>query len=259
MATFLFDKIVFGPVISRRLGVSLGINLLPPDKKWCSFNCIYCECGWTSPAPYYSEGFPPRELVRKELEKRLAQMLENNQKPDTITFAGNGEPTLHPRFAGIIDDTVLLRDKLAPEASIAVLSNGTMLDDPSVFTALEKVDQNILKIDSAIEETLRLLNQPGEDFSLGKLVDNIMRFNGRFVLQTLFVRGYYKGVRVDNASERELQEWLKLVERVSPQMVMVYTIARDTPAVGLSRVPRDELQVIAAKVEELGIPVQISS
>ena len=259
MATFLFDKIVFGPVRSRRLGVSLGINLLPSDKKWCSFNCIYCECGWTEKGPYTNQGFPPKELVTNELEKRLLLMIEKGEKPDTITFAGNGEPTLHPSFAGIIDNTVLLRDNLAAEADIAVLSNGTMLDAPSVFDALQKVDLNILKIDSAREETVRLLNQPGEGFSLERLINNIMRFKGRFVLQTLFVRGTYKGVTVDNASERELKEWLGLVKRVNPRLVMVYTIARDTPSGGLFRIPPGELQNIAARVEELGIPVQISA
>lgn len=258
MATFLFDEIVFGPVRSRRLGVSLGINLLPGDSKWCSFNCIYCECGWTSRGSYADEGFPKRELVRERLEERLISMGKKGGPPDTITFAGNGEPTLHPSFAGIIDDTLILRDRLATGARIAVLSNGTMLDNPSVFSALGRVDQNILKVDSARERTVRLLNQPRENFSLERLIDNLKRFEGRFILQTLFIRGKYRGTEVDNASEEELREWLALVAELNPQMVMVYTIARDTPSRGLQKIPFEELQRIAVAVEKLGIATQVS-
>jgi wyosine [tRNA(Phe)-imidazoG37] synthetase (radical SAM superfamily) len=259
MDTFLFDRIVFGPVKSRRLGVSLGINLLPSDSKWCSFNCIYCECGWTSGGPYPGEGFPPREKVREELEKRLLLMKDKGEQPDSITFAGNGEPTLHPSFAGIIDDTLELRGRLAPGARIAVLSNATMLDDPAVFSALGKIDQNILKIDSALEETFRILNQPGEGFSLDRLVENISRFRGRFVLQTLFVRGSFRGITVDNASPGEVGAWLKIVGRLGPELVMVYTIARGTPLRELHRISEQELQGIARKVEKLGIAVQVSA
>lgn len=258
MATFLFDSVVFGPVRSRRLGVSLGINLLPGDRKWCSFNCIYCECGWTDEGPYVKEGYPSRALVREELEKKLLEMAADGMRPDAITFAGNGEPTLHPDFAGVIDDTVALRGRLAPEALIAVLSNSSTLDDPSVFEALQKVDQNILKIDSARERTVRLLNQPGGDFSLERAIENIARFRGRFILQTLFVRGVYRGVEVDNASPGEVADWLALVGRLRPGMVMVYTIARDTPSEGLYKVPPVELDDIAARVRLLGLKVQVS-
>ncbi len=259
MPTFLFEHIIFGPVKSRRLGVSLGINLLPSDKKWCSFNCIYCECGWTSGGAYLPEGFPARELVRKELEIRLMLMKQNEERLDTITFAGNGEPTIHPSFGEIISDTVALRDRLAPGADIAVLSNGTMLDDPSVFRALEKVDLNILKIDSANPETVRVLNQPHEDFSLERMIGNISRFKGRFVLQTLFVSGTFKGNNIDNTTTEELGAWLQVVERLKPQMVMVYTIARDTPSTGLQKIPAERLRHIARKVRKLGIPVQVSA
>lgn len=258
MATFLFDKIVFGPVRSRRLGNSLGINLLPSDSKWCTFNCIYCECGWTVTGPYDAGRYPSRGLVKEQLEKRLLLMREEGEEPDAITFAGNGEPTLHPEFAGIIADTLILRDNLATDASIAVLSNGTTLDDPEVFNALQRVDQSILKIDSANEKTIRLLNQPGKGFSLQAMIENLMRFDGRFILQTLFVRGEYRGVKVDNASGEELSAWLELVGRITPRLVMVYTIARETPAAGLFKIPPEELRAIAERVEKLGIPAQVS-
>jgi wyosine [tRNA(Phe)-imidazoG37] synthetase (radical SAM superfamily) len=258
MGTFLFDKIIFGPVKSRRLGVSLGINLLPADSKWCSFNCIYCECGWTTGGSYDTKRFPAREMISEQLENKLLVMRESRNLPDTITFAGNGEPTLHPAFAGIISDTLLLRDALAPYAVVAVLSNGTMLDDPAVFNALERVDQNILKIDSAREETFKLLNQPPEGFRLHRLIEGVSRFKGRFILQTLFVKGTYQGKIVDNSSAGEVDDWLGLTALLRPRMVMVYTIARDTPVGGLMKVSSGRLQEIAGKVEELGIPVQIS-
>ena len=258
MATFLFDKIIFGPVKSRRLGVSLGINLLPADSKWCSFNCIYCECGWTVAGPYDAKGYPSRGVVREGLENKLRLMQQENQQPDTITFAGNGEPTLHPEFCEIISDTLILRDRFAPGASIAVLSNGTMLDNPSVRKALEKVDQNILKIDSAIEETIKFLNQPGKNFSLSNLIKNIGRFKGRFILQTLFVKGTYKGQVVDNTTDEELREWSRLVGELKPRQVMIYTIARDTPTAGLRKVSIDKLQEIAAMIEKQGIGVRVS-
>jgi wyosine [tRNA(Phe)-imidazoG37] synthetase (radical SAM superfamily) len=258
MATFLFDKIIFGPVKSRRLGISLGINLLPSDSKWCSFNCIYCECGWTSGGPYNIEGYPPRVIIREELEKKLILMRDDYGLPDTITFAGNGEPTLHPDFGGIISDTLDLRNRFAPEASVAVLSNGTMLDNPDVFKALEMVDQSILKIDSAREETMRLLNQPGEGFNFQRLVSNISRFNGKFVLQTLFVKGTFKGVELDNTSREELHLWLGLVKLLHPRQVMVYTIARDTPLLGLKKISEAKLHEIAQSVKSMGIEVQVS-
>ena len=259
MSTFLFDHVIFGPVKSRRLGSSLGINLLPSDSKWCSFNCIYCECGWTGRPPFPAEDYPSRERISRELEKRLLLMLQQDKLPDTITFAGNGEPTMHPDFGHIISDTLRLRDHYAPEAKIAVLSNGTMLDEPSVFLALEKVDQNILKIDSAREETLRILNQPGDGFRMDQLLDNIRKFGGNFVLQSMFIKGMIGDRKIDNTSAGELDDWLKLVKDLNPEMVMVYTIARDTPLAGLRRIPATKLHDIAARVEKLGIPVQVSS
>ncbi len=259
MATFLFDKIVFGPVQSRRLGVSLGINLLPTNAKWCSFNCIYCECGWTSKGPYNSSLFPSREKVRTELYNMLKKMKIDGKAPDVITFAGNGEPTIHPEFPGIIDDTVAMRNDLFPLAQIAVLSNASMIHMPGVFDALKKIEQNILKLDSGIESTIRFLNQPHESFSLKKTIEHLKKFKGKFILQTLFVRGRYKNRQVDNTTTGELNAWLPLVRELNPKQVMIYTIARDTPAEWLKKVPYNELEKIASKVEAMGIAVSISA
>jgi wyosine [tRNA(Phe)-imidazoG37] synthetase (radical SAM superfamily) len=186
MATFLFDKIIFGPVKSRRLGISLGINLLPTNLKVCSFDCIYCECGRTPKKYEEKVVLPKRDEVREKLEETLKNMVAENQLPDVITFAGNGEPTLHPEFAGIIYDTIELRDKLTPNARIAVLSNATMLHKKPVFNALLKIKDNIQKLDSAFEETIQLLDSPNKGFNLNKVVQQLVDFNGKVIIQTMF-------------------------------------------------------------------------
>lgn len=258
MATFLFDKIVFGPVRSRRLGVSLGINLLPTEKKICNFNCIYCECGWTGEGE--AEGIlPGREEVYDALHRKLQQMKAAGQEPDVITFAGNGEPTLHPLFPGIIDDSIELRDSFFPAAEIAVLSNSTNIRKKGVKEALMKVDRNILKLDSASGSTIMVHNQPSVKVDAEQLIDDLASFNGRVIIQTLFLRGYYKGLRIDNTTGGELEAWIGALKRIKPGEVMIYTISRDTPhGADLEKVPLKELHEIAARVEELGIRTQVS-
>lgn len=256
MATFLFDNIVFGPVRSRRLGVSLGINLLPLNSKICSFDCIYCECGWTDTT---NKGqLPTREKVKSYLEKKLKEMKEKGDELDVITYAGNGEPTLHPDFPAIIDDSIVLRNKYFPWARIAVLSNSTMLNKQAVVNALKKVDQNILKLDSAFDSTVNLINQPRVNITVDELVKNLKTFQGNLIVQTLFLRGDFDGKRIDNTSEEEVLGWLKLVKAIRPREVMIYTIARDTPAQNLEKVPLKELKKIATRVEAMGIPTQVS-
>lgn len=258
MATFLFDDIIFGPVKSRRLGVSLGINLLPVNVKICSFDCIYCECGF-NPGKYTEKAvMPGRDDVRHNLEQKLLSMADELNLPDVITFAGNGEPTLHPEFAGIISDTVELRNRLAPKARIAVLSNATMLYKPEVFNALLEVDDNIQKLDSAFEETVKLIDCPRGKFSLDKVVGQLIRFQRKVIIQTLFLKGSFKGKIVDNTTEVEIDAWLQLIGKINPHMVMIYTIARDTPVDTLSKVTPEELDAIAFRVESQGIKVQVS-
>lgn len=258
MATFLFDEIIFGPVQSRRLGVSLGVNLLPVNVKVCSFDCIYCECGFT-PKKYHEKAvLPTRQEVKQKLEEKLHKMAADGQKPDVITFAGNGEPTLHPEFAGIIDDTIELRNQLASNARIAVLSNATMLHKPDVFNALLKVEDNIQKLDSAFEETVELLDCPRGNFNLQKVVEQLKSFNGKVTIQTLFVKGEFKGQTIDNTTEKEISAWLELLQKIQPEQVMIYTIARDTPIDTLKKISPEKLDAIAAKVEKAGFRVQVS-
>lgn len=258
MATFLFDKIIFGPVKSRRLGVSLGINLLPVDTKICSFDCIYCECGWTPRKREKKAELPSRATVAQKLEEQLRSMENAGKLPDVITFAGNGEPTLHPEFPGIIDDTIALRDQLAPACKIAVLTNSTMINREAVFQALLKVDDNILKLDSAIQETVEWLNCPIGSFHLDQVISLLARFGPRAIIQTLFVRGIHKGLPIDNTTEKELAAWMAAIKEIAPRQVMIYTIARDTPAEGLVKVPLKDLNRIAVLVREAGIDVQVS-
>lgn len=259
MATFLFDKTIFGPVISRRLGVSLGINLLPNNIKVCSFDCIYCECGWTPKAYTEKVVLPFRSEVREKLEKKLLEMASQKQLPDVITFAGNGEPTLHPQFAGIIDDTIELRNKLAPKARIAVLSNATMLHKKPVFNSLLKIEDNIQKLDSAFEETIKTLDCPKGNFKLDNIVDQLVAFNGKVTIQTMFVKGSFKGKHIDNTTETEISAWLDLLKKIKPRQVMIYTIARDAPVNTLEKVSLSELNSIAERVKKTGFDVQVSA
>jgi wyosine [tRNA(Phe)-imidazoG37] synthetase (radical SAM superfamily) len=258
MATFLFDQIIFGPIKSRRLGISLGINLLPTDSKVCSFDCIYCECGWNPRKRAQKAVLPSREEVKQMLEIKLKDMALQQELPDVITFAGNGEPTLHPEFEPIIEDTIALRNDWAPKARIAVLSNATMLHKPSVVRALLKIEDNIQKLDSAFEATVRLIDCPASTFNLNNVVENLQSFQGKVIIQTLFLKGNFKDQVIDNTTETEVNEWLKLVKKINPSKVMIYTIDRDTPATGLEKVTIEELQKIAQRVIMAGFEVSVS-
>ncbi|SFK58644.1 4Fe-4S single cluster domain-containing protein [Porphyromonadaceae bacterium KH3CP3RA] len=258
MSTILFHEIVFGPIHSRRLGVSLGINLLPYDGKLCSFDCIYCECGFNKDFRTKTK-LPDRENVRAALEDKLLSLRREGITPDVITFAGNGEPTMHPEFKGIIDDTIELRNRYFPDAKISVLTNGMHLNKPEVFEALQKIENPIVKLDSAFDETVRLLDRPNAPgYSVAKQVERYHRFQGNFILQTMFVRGRFEGQEVDNTTEEEISAWIELIRALNPREVMIYTIDRETPAKELEKVPIDDLQKIAARVEELGIQTNVA-
>lgn len=253
MATFLFDDIIFGPVKSRRFGVSLGINLLPSGYKFCTFNCIYCECGWTFKNNSKNQPLPKRKEIFARLDERLKTMKIDSQTPDNITFAGNGEPTIHPEFAGIIGDVVGLRNQYFPRTEITVLSNATMLQKKSVFEALKKVDNNVLKLDTAVQETFMKLNQPYAGLSLSTIIDNIKKYKGGQIIQTLFIRGTFNGNFIDNTTENELAAWLDVLKEIVPRYVMVYPIARDTPVAGLEKISGKELETIAERVNAVGL------
>lgn len=257
MATKLYDSIIFGPIQSRRLGVSLGVNLLALNKKICSFDCVYCECGFTQND--VQGRFAEKKVVIENLESVLKEMLQNEKHLDVITFAGNGEPTLHPNFDEIIDATILLRNHYFPKAKISVLSNATTLNKQSVIKALSKVDNNILKLDSGLVKTIKLIDQPtSSNFSIDTVINGMLRFNGDFIMQTMFLKGDFNGMRIDNTTENEVNAWLEIVKITHPKQIMIYSIDRDTPVKTLEKVSKQELSEIAKKAEELGFFVSVA-
>ena len=252
----LFDSIVYGPIRSRRLGVSLGMNLMPTTAKLCTFDCVYCECGWNQPVSH--PVLPTREQVREALASHLIALSPNNL--DVITFSGNGEPTLHPEFSGIIQDTCALRDQYCPQAKISVLSNSTQLGRPDVVEALRMCDNRILKLDSAIDTTMRLIDKPvNPNLTVEQIAEWLAIFDGDFTLQTCFLRGEYMGQIIDNTTSEELDAWYAMVERLHPQQVMIYVIDRATPLQTLSKVPKAEMEAIAAPLRAKGVDVIVSA
>ncbi len=263
MSTILFDKAVFGPIHSRRLGVSLGINLLPVNGKVCSFDCLYCECGFSRREAGGSlSPLPTRAEVARQLEHALKAMAADDRRPDVITFAGNGEPTLHPHFAEIMEDTVDLRDRLAPDARICVLSNATRLADAKVVDALALTDEAILKIDSGLEDTVKRLDRPAPGYSLEDTVSRIAALRDRLgdalTIQTMFVSWEQDGVAYDNTSEADVAPWLDILRRIAPPRLMIYTIARETPLQTMAKASPDTLDALAARAREIVPEVSVS-
>lgn len=253
----IFPSPIFGPVHSRRLGVSLGINLLPEDGKVCSFDCIYCECGYNADHRT-KKTLPTRAEVRAALEERLKDMQTNGPAPDVLTFAGNGEPTAHPHFPEIIEDTLALRDQYFPNAKVSVLSNSTFIDRPAVFAALNKVDNNILKLDTVDEDYIRLVDRPNGKYSVTDIIGKMKAFQGNCIVQTMFMKGSYQGKEVDNTTDKYVLPWLEAVKEIAPRQVMIYTIDRETPDHDLQKATPQELDRIVALIEEAGIPATAS-
>lgn len=257
--TVLFHSTVFGPIHSRRLGVSLGINLMPDDGKVCTFDCLYCEAGYNSQGTG-TTGISTRQQTRDALEAKLSGMHAAGDPLDVITFSGNGEPTLAPEFPEIIDDTIALRDKFYPEAKVSVLTNSTRIFDPRVADALKKVDNNILKLDSAIEATMRLIDRPNsKEFTVEKVVQALRQFEGTGIIQTMMLRGSHDGTPIDNTTDTEVKALIEAYKAIKPREIMLYSIDRTTPEENLVKVPLEELKTIGERIEsETGIPVQVN-
>ena len=251
----LFSSIIYGPIRSRRLGVSLGVNLMPTNAKLCTFDCVYCECGWNQPVSHPQ--LPTREQVREAL---ASQLLTLNSQLDVITFSGNGEPTLHPDFLGIIQDTCALRDQYCPKAKISVLSNSTQLFREDIVEALRLCDNRILKLDSAITSTMRLIDKPvNPSLTVEQILERLSLFDGDFTLQTCFLTGEYEGQVIDNTTPEELAAWYRAVDYLHPKQVMIYVIDRATPLKTLSKIPLEKMNEIAAPLREKGIDVIVSA
>ena len=250
----IFGSIVYGPIRSRRLGVSLGVNLMPITAKLCTFDCVYCECGWNQPVLH--PNLPTRADVCAALESQLSIAVE---PIDVITFSGNGEPTLHPDFLGIIQDTCALRDQYCPKAKVSVLSNSTQLGRIDVFEALRLCDNRILKLDSAIDATMRLIDKPiNAQLTVKQIVLWLSIFDGDFTLQTCFLRGEYQGQTIDNTTPEELTAWYEMVDYLHPKQVMIYVIDRVTPLETLEKIPAETMEKIAIPLREKGIDVIVS-
>lgn len=254
MSTIIYPSPIYGPVHSRRLGLSLGINLMPADGKICTFDCLYCECGFNhdrlTRTPH-----PSRQVVAEALERQLIKMHNDGEHPDVLTFAGNGEPTSNPHFAEIIDDTIRLRDRWCPEAKISVLSNSTFIGRTNVREALMKVDNNILKLDTVNADYIRRVDRPTQpSFDVKKVIENLKWFHGHVIIQTMFM----KGDGTDNTGEEYVGPWLEAVQDIKPQSVMIYTIDRETPDRKLQKATHEELDRIRDRVIAAGIPCTAS-
>ena len=253
MSTIIYPSPIFGPVHSRRLGTSLGINLLPADGKVCTFDCIYCECGFNADHRPKAK-MPTRQEVAEALERKLADMKANGPTPDVLTFAGNGEPTVNPAFPEIIDDTLRLRDKYFPEAKVSVLSNSTMIGRPEVHAALMKVDNNILKLDTVDATYINKVDRPTGRYDVGEVIERLKEFHGHVIIQTMFMHA----PGLDNTRREYVEPWLEAVKQISPSQVMIYTIDRETPDLSLGKATHEELDAICSEVVNAGIPCQAS-
>ena len=257
MSTIIYPSPIFGPVHSRRLGISLGINLLPADGKVCSFDCIYCECGFNEDhRPTLP--MPTRELVAERLEAKLKEMNTEGQLPDVLTFAGNGEPTCHPHFAEIIEDTIQLRNHYCPKAKVCVLSNSTFIHRQQVHDALMRVDDNILKLDTIDPIYINKVDRPTGNYDVNAIIERMQAFHGHIIIQTMFMRGEAAGESVDNTGEEYVGPWLEAVKEIKPQQVMIYTIDRETPTMGLQKATHEQLDEIRDRVIAAGIPCSAS-
>lgn len=259
MQTVLFHSTIFGPIHSRRLGISLGINLMPNDGKVCSFDCLYCEAGFNAQG-YGTTGIPSREMVKRQLKEKLEAMQAEGSGLDVLTFSGNGEPTLHPHFKEVVSDVMMLRDRYYPNAKVSVLSNSTMAGRPQVAEALKKVDNNILKLDSAIASTMRIVNRPQSPNVIPEgVIDDLKQFAGQCIIQTMMLRGQWEGRAFDNTTDDEVQALIEAYKLIQPREIMLYSLDRKTPADQLVKIEHDELQAIGDRIAAAtGIQVQVN-
>lgn len=249
---------IFGPVHSRRLGISLGINLLPDDGKWCSFDCIYCECGLNkykrtkNPLPTVTE-------VIDGLRKKLQELKTDNILPDVLTFAGNGEPTMHPDFSEIARKVISIRDEYCPDAKISILSNSTQIHRDDIRETLMLFDNSILKLDTVDYDYIMRVDRPEGKFDIGNVVDNMCKLKGNIIVQTMFMKGVDENnVSIDNTGDIYVEPYIEILKRINPKQVMIYTIDRETPISSLEKATHDELDSIAERIRKAGIKVSIS-
>ena len=260
--TVIYPSPIFGPVRSRRLGISLGVNLMPGDGKWCSFDCIYCECGLNRdrkpslPVPTLNE-------VTEKLESKLKEMRDGGEELDVITFSGNGEPTMHPHFAQVMNNVLALRYKYFPQAKVSVLSNSTQVHRKEIRQALMKADNAIMKLDTANMDYISLVDQPNGAYSLDKVVENLSKMDGKVIIQTIFMKGAVKDkdgneVSVDNCSDHYITPYINTLKKIRPRKVMIYTLDREWPTEGLVKADKETMDIVAGKLRDAGFETSVS-
>lgn len=260
--TVIYPSPIFGPVNSRRLGISLGINLLPGDGKWCSFDCVYCECGLNKDHKPKLP-LPTLEEVEEKLEHKLWEMKERGEKLDVITFSGNGEPTMHPKFPQVIDIVIALRNKYFPNAKVSVLSNSTQVHREEIRQALLKADNAIMKLDTANKEYINLVDQPNEAYNMDTVIESLEKMNGKAIVQTIFMKGKIKAkngnsVSADNCKDEYIMPYIETLKKINPRKVMIYTLDREWPTEGLEKADKSTMDAIAEKIRNAGFDTSVS-
>lgn len=262
MSTIIYPSPIFGPIKSRRLGISLGINLLPEGGKWCSFDCVYCECGLNS-EHRTKNPLPSIEMVEECLINKLKEMKQDGMIPDVLTFAGNGEPTLHPMFPEVVKRVLAVRDEYCPSAKVSILSNGTQIHRPEIHEALMLFDNNIQKLDTVSALYINKVDRPQGRYDVAEQISNLQKFEGSVIIQTMFMCGEMKDengvtVSVDNTSDEYVIPYIEALQQIKPHSVMIYTIDRETPVQGLKKASKNVLDGIARRIEEAGFSCSVS-
>lgn len=248
-------SIVYGPLHSRRLGESLGINLSPVTFKLCDLNCVYCQYGFSKMRHFNhipEKYFPKKLLIFKEIENALVQYPFSGKKIDCITFAGNGEPTLHPDFSEIAERTYALRNKLLPQAKLAILSNATMVSDPAIQKILQYFDKKIMKLDAGNHNMFRLLNHPHYKINFSQIIESLSTIKS-VIIQTLFVQG-----SINNSTDEHVDLIIKRYKKIKPESIQIYSIDRTPADKGILQVPIERLNEIRERITKvLDIPVDV--
>ena len=257
MSTIIYPSPIFGPIHSRRLGISLGINLLPAEGKWCSFDCLYCECGFNADHKPYNP-LPTAEEVCEKLKGKLEEMKQEGVVPDVLTFAGNGEPTLHPKFPDIVDGVIAIRDQYCPKAKVSVLSNATQIGKAEIREALMKVDNPILKLDTVNSTYINMVDRPQGKYDVREQILHLSEMEGSAIIQTMFMCGCVDGISVDNTSEEFISPYIEALKQIKPRQVMIYTLDRETPAQGLEKASKECMDSIADRLRKEGFQVSVS-
>ena len=260
--TITYPSPIFGPIKSRRLGISLGINLMPGDGKWCSFDCLYCECGLNKDKKP-KQPLPSVEEVKEKLEVKLKEMSENGEELNVLTFSGNGEPTMHPNFLEIVENVILLRNKYYPEAKVSVLSNSTQIHRKDVFDALMKVDNALMKLDTVSPEYIKIVDQPNGNYNIENIISCLEKMKGHAIIQTMFMKGSIKDnngqeISVDNCKDEYITPYIDALKRISPRQVMIYTLDREWPTEGLIKASKETMDSIAEKIRNAGFNTSVS-